>query len=384
MRREVTRTGCSASTWAAPTSSGPSSRSGLATRSSQIASGWEPTHADGGPEVVTERLLVAGRAAITAHGPIAAAGVGVPGLFDAETGVIACSRTCLARGPASRLRERLGRGLGRPSRSSMTHARTPSPKAGWGPARAPDDGVCHARDRHRAAALMIDGKLHLGRNGRPARSATRPSRRTDRRAAAATAAAPRPLAQAKALPGSRAAPPSRRSTGRPRRATSVRRRHPSRPRATSASRSRTSSNVLGPDRVVVGGGIAAAGEMMLDPIRAAIREQSTDRRRERTSRSSLARARPRGRRDRGRPRRVRRAHGWHHRVMRAGGQYALGPRRPRPRRRRPLAPELVEHLGRARRAAAVGADVHHLDQRVERPHATRRLDPDPRARRSRA
>ena len=51
-----------------------------------IASGWEPTHADGGPEVVTERLLVAGRTAITAHGPIAAAGVGVPGLFDAATG----------------------------------------------------------------------------------------------------------------------------------------------------------------------------------------------------------------------------------------------------------------------------------------------------------
>ena len=53
-----------------------------------VADGSLPTEAERGPEHVVERLAQAGHVAIGAVGPIATAGVGVPGIYDATTGVI--------------------------------------------------------------------------------------------------------------------------------------------------------------------------------------------------------------------------------------------------------------------------------------------------------
>ena len=46
------------------------------------------THAERGPRGVTERLIEVGRATIDEIGPVDGTGLGVPGLFDAETGRI--------------------------------------------------------------------------------------------------------------------------------------------------------------------------------------------------------------------------------------------------------------------------------------------------------
>jgi glucokinase len=53
-----------------------------------VADGSLPTEGDGGPDHVVERLALAGHEAIAAAGPIATAGVGVPGIYDATRGSI--------------------------------------------------------------------------------------------------------------------------------------------------------------------------------------------------------------------------------------------------------------------------------------------------------
>ena len=118
-----------------------------------IAGGWEPTDADGGPEVVTERLLVAGRTAVTANGPIAGAGVGVPGMFDAATGAIELFPNLPGPWPGFPLRERLARGLGLPV-AIVNDARAFTLAEGRvGAGRGCRTvGLCHARDRRGAVA----------------------------------------------------------------------------------------------------------------------------------------------------------------------------------------------------------------------------------------
>ena len=53
-----------------------------------LADGSLPTEGERGPDHVVERLALAGHAAIEAAGPIATAGVGVPGIYDATHGSI--------------------------------------------------------------------------------------------------------------------------------------------------------------------------------------------------------------------------------------------------------------------------------------------------------
>ena len=53
-----------------------------------VSTGSTRTDAEGGPLVVIERLIEAGKGAIAEHGPVATVGLGVPGLFDRESGTI--------------------------------------------------------------------------------------------------------------------------------------------------------------------------------------------------------------------------------------------------------------------------------------------------------
>lgn len=60
----------------------------LAPDGTPLADGTLPTEGAGGPAHVIERLALAGRAAVAASGPVATAGVGVPGIYDEATGSI--------------------------------------------------------------------------------------------------------------------------------------------------------------------------------------------------------------------------------------------------------------------------------------------------------
>ncbi len=52
-----------------------------------VGTGTTPTHADESRDAVVARLAETAQAAIAAHGPVASLGVGVPGLYDPESGI---------------------------------------------------------------------------------------------------------------------------------------------------------------------------------------------------------------------------------------------------------------------------------------------------------
>ncbi len=54
---------------------------------SVVATGQVPTHSDEGSDAVVARMADTARAAMGAHGQVASLGVGVPGLYDPDTGV---------------------------------------------------------------------------------------------------------------------------------------------------------------------------------------------------------------------------------------------------------------------------------------------------------
>jgi glucokinase len=60
----------------------------LAPDGTPLVDGTLPTEGAGGPAHVIERLALAGREAVAAAGPIATAGVGVPGIYDDASGSI--------------------------------------------------------------------------------------------------------------------------------------------------------------------------------------------------------------------------------------------------------------------------------------------------------
>ncbi len=114
------------------------------------------------------------------------------------------------------------------------------------------------------------------------------------------------------------------------------------------------------------------------PLRAAVERRIAVRPAGR-ARPAPRRARPGRRRDR------RRARGPRRRLRGQGLRttaWSTAPRRPRGGGL--AGDELVEHLGRPRRAASIGAGVHDLDQRIEGPHAAGRLDLDVRRHATRA
>lgn len=54
---------------------------------STVSTGQVPTHADEGSEAVVARMAATAREAMAAHGQVVSLGVGVPGLYDPEAGV---------------------------------------------------------------------------------------------------------------------------------------------------------------------------------------------------------------------------------------------------------------------------------------------------------
>jgi glucokinase len=240
-----------------------------------LAAGTHPTEAHGGPEVVTERLLAAGRTAIAAHGPIAAAGVGVPGLFDAMTGAIELFPNLPGPWAGFPLRARLADGLGMPV-AIVNDARAFTLAEGRvGAGRGARTVVGLTLGTGVGGGVMIDGRLHLGRNGKageighqviepdgpPCGCGNRGCVEPLTKAATLTWLAGRPTAEEvydAAAAGDERAMAAIRQVAR--------------------YLGIALSNVLavvGPDRIVIGGGIVAAGELVLEPIREATRARST-------------------------------------------------------------------------------------------------------------
>jgi glucokinase len=224
---------------------------------------------DGGPARVLERIVELGRSV----GAVDSIGVALPGLFD-EDGVVVLLPNLYGAWTGMRVREPLEQGLGAPVRMINDGHAFALAESTLGAGRGAANVMCVVCGTGIGGGLVLGGRLHLGPNQRAgefghhtvsedgpacecgnhgclelyagsraiATAAGAPSfHETVLRARSGDAAAIRALARAGELIGVAVA------------------------------------NVLiflAPDRVVVGGGVVEAGELLLEPLRASVADHA--------------------------------------------------------------------------------------------------------------
>ncbi len=237
-----------------------------------LARAMAPTHGEELPPGVTARILALGRELAEGCGGVAGVGLGVPGLFDRTTGDVEFFTNLPGDWPGFPLRGRLAEGLGVPA-AMVNDGRAftlAEGRMGAGQGCATLVGITLGTGV--GGGVLIDGRLHLGRwgiggeighllvedaddaalCGCGARGCLEAYLRADVLSALAGRAGAEEV-YAGARDGDRACVA----------AVAAACRHLGAALANVV-------NLLGPDRIVVGGGVAAAGETLLAPLRAEV------------------------------------------------------------------------------------------------------------------
>jgi len=124
-----------------------------------------PAQADEGPDHVTARLISMGLATMEAAGPVETTGLGVPGLFDYSTGEIVFFTNLPGPWEGYPLRTRLAEGLGT-SATLINDARAFTlAEATLGAGRGCRTLACLTLGTGVGGGLMIEGRLHFGAFG---------------------------------------------------------------------------------------------------------------------------------------------------------------------------------------------------------------------------
>lgn len=240
-----------------------------------VATGTVPTHAEAGPDAVVARLGEVGSAAIAQHGPVAAAGVGVPGLFDPHAGTILLFPNLPGPWKDHPLRDPLAEALEVPV-TMINDARAFTLAEGTvGAGKGCDTLVCITLGTGVGGGVMIGGRLHLGAFGVAGEIGHQTVLPDGPRCGCGNRGCVEVLTQASALTraAGRATPEEvyREAAEGDRRC----REAIDQVAAYLGIGLANTVTVLGPDRIVVGGGIVAAGEMVLGPIREAVLRRVT-------------------------------------------------------------------------------------------------------------
>lgn len=240
-----------------------------------VVHGSGPTDALRGPEAVAQRMVDLGAQAVEQHGPVAGVGVGVPGLFDFDGGEIVFFTNLPGPWEGFPLRSRIADGLGLPA-SLINDARAFTLAEGTvGAARGCRSMVGLTLGTGVGGGVMIEGKLLFGAFGvageighqtidpdGPVCGCGNPGCLEAFTRGPVIAAAAGTDSVEEAIAGMVAGDPRCRS-------------------ALEAAIDHLAVGlanvvtVIGPERIVIGGGIAEAGDVLLDPIRAAVRERVT-------------------------------------------------------------------------------------------------------------
>jgi glucokinase len=224
----------------------------------------------GDPGEVVDRLAAAGARMVAAHGPVAAAGAGVPGLFDETSGQVVFLPNLPAAWTGHRVRDQLAGRLGVPV-ALLNDARAFTlAESRMGAAAGCSTVVCLTLGTGVGGGVVVDGRLRMGPHGRAGELGHQviqldgpPCGCGNRGCVEAFAAgaalcrlggqpSPEAVFAAAAAGDERAAAAVRVTVGR------------------LAVGIANLVTVLWPERVVVGGGVAAAGEGLFGPLRAAV------------------------------------------------------------------------------------------------------------------
>lgn len=233
------------------------------------------THAEGGPDCVTERLIEAGRETLDIVDPVDAVGLGVPGLFDADTGRIELFPNLPGPWPGHSLRNPIEKALRVPT-AIINDARAFVLAEGTiGAGRHCRTLVGVTLGTGIGGGIMIDGRLHLGDSGKAGEIAHQIIVPDGPMCGCGNRGCVEALAKADVLADIADAPDVETVFKR----------------AAAGDESSLSAidtvagyigiglanvvTLLGPSCIVVGGGIADAGDLIIDPIREAIRSHVT-------------------------------------------------------------------------------------------------------------
>ena len=234
-----------------------------------------PTDAERGPAGVTERLIEAGRATLDEIGPVASAGLGVPGTFDADTGCIELFPNLPGPWPGHSLRDPIEEALRVPT-AIINDARAFVLAEGTiGAGRHCRTLIGITLGTGIGGGIMIDGRIHLGDSGKAGEVAHQIIVPDGPICGCGNRGCVEALARAGVLADIAGAPDvetvfERAAAGDERSLSAI---------DTVAGYIGVGlANVvtlLGPSCIVIGGGIAAAGDLILDPIREATRSRVT-------------------------------------------------------------------------------------------------------------
>lgn len=233
------------------------------------------TRAHAGPEAVAHRMVTLARAAIDGAGEVQALGVGVPGLFDYQTGEIVFFTNLPGRWEGFPLRSYLAEALGVPV-TLINDARAFT-LAEWaiGAGRGCRTLACLTLGTGVGGGLIVDGKLHFGAYGIGGEIGHQTVDPNGLRCGCGNRGCLEAMTRGSAI----AASAGKRSFEdvleglQAEESASVQAvERAARHMAVGLANILT---VIGPERIVIGGGLAEAGDLLLDPIREAVRQRVT-------------------------------------------------------------------------------------------------------------
>lgn len=239
-----------------------------------IAQASAPNDARAGPDAVLRRVAELGRATAAPHGPVATVGLGLPGHFDAAAGTGVLLPNLAGDWVGRPIAGPLADVLGVPVRLVNDVRAMTLAELRLGAGRGAQDLVCVALGTGVGGGVVIGGRLHLGLGhaGEIGHTTVVPDGprcgcgnrgcldRVAAAAAIATAAGRDTVAEAVAAATA--------GNERARAALAAAGRHVGLALAGAIV-------LLWPERVVVGGGVAAAGELLLGPMREEVRRRAS-------------------------------------------------------------------------------------------------------------
>ncbi|HEX2159206.1 MAG TPA: ROK family protein, partial [Actinomycetes bacterium] len=135
-------------------------------RRALVATATIPTGPGGDPGEVIGRLGAAGARLVATHGPVAAAGAGVPGLFDEATGRIVLFPNLPPAWTGAAFREPLADRLGLPVALINDARAFTLAESRMGAAAGCPTVVCLTLGTGVGGGVVVDGRLRFGPSGR--------------------------------------------------------------------------------------------------------------------------------------------------------------------------------------------------------------------------
>lgn len=234
-----------------------------------------PTHADRGPLGVIDRIVEVGSGIVASQGPVDSVGLGIPGLFDPGRGTVRLFPNLPGPWEGQPIRDPVADGLGIDV-ALVNDARAFSlAESTIGAGRGCPTVVCLTLGTGIGGGIVIDGRLHLGAWGVAGEIGHQTVDPDGPVCGCGNRGCVEALAKAEVLVGlaGKADPEEVYRTAVEGDPDSV---------AAIETVSRWLGiglanvvTILGPDRIVVGGGIAAAGDLVLEPIRRVVAERVT-------------------------------------------------------------------------------------------------------------